>query len=163
MELEPAPRGRHLRRLRGRLFRRSLGLGRVRRCFRLSCGTFEANGAPWVLRKLSPRYAISSLPRCGAKVFDLIKKCKARNWTFAYLGANQEAYEESGRIGYSAASTQLYRSDSAGTGSAFHSIRDSMSRRRRKILERQAYESSDFFEGDKPAEEDERKRSKKPH
>ncbi len=55
-------------------------------------------------------------------IFDLMKKRQDDGWTFAYMGANQDAYAEGGRIGYSAASTQNFAADAAGSAAAFDSL-----------------------------------------
>jgi hypothetical protein len=99
-------------------------------------------------------------------VLGLIEKCEQKGWTFAYLGANQDAYEEGGKLGYKRASTQSFDADSASTSLAFSSISRAVSSRRDKVLSGETYDRSDFFEGDKAAEEDGKKgrgREHKPH
>lgn len=54
---------------------------------------------------------------------DLIKKLEAKgNWTFAYLGANQDSYAVAGGIGIMRGSTMDWASDPAGTKRAFSSL-----------------------------------------
>ncbi len=88
------------------------------------------------------------------KVFDLIKRREAAGWTFAYLGANQDAYAEGAAIGYSPASTQNFAADAPGSAAAFASLTNAVTRRRAKIRSGAAYDNTDLFEGDKTAEED---------
>ena len=89
-----------------------------------------------------------------AKLFDLVKKREAAGWSFAYLGANQDAYAEGGAIGYSPGSTQNFAADAAGSRAAFASLATSVSRRRGQIRRGEHYDNTDLFEGDKAAERD---------
>jgi hypothetical protein len=43
-------------------------------------------------------------------VFDVIKKKTSDGWTFAFLGANQDAYSEAGRIGVLQCNSMQYKS-----------------------------------------------------
>ena len=92
------------------------------------------------------------------KIFELVKKREADGWTFAYLGANQDAYAEGGMIGYAAASTQNFAADSAGSALAFASLSTAVSNRRVKMRRGEHYDRTDLFEGDKAAEDDLAKR-----
>jgi hypothetical protein len=94
-----------------------------------------------------------------AKIFELIKNREEQGWSFAYLGANQDAYAEGGRIGYSAASSQNFRADAAGTAAVFASSSAAILRRRSKIRSGETYDPADLFEGDKAAEADLERRS----
>jgi len=42
------------------------------------------------------------------KIFDLVKEKEKENWTFIYLGANQDAYAESGAMGLTRDNTMNY-------------------------------------------------------
>jgi uncharacterized protein YegL len=88
------------------------------------------------------------------KIFELVKKREAQGWSFAYLGANQDAYAEGGQIGYSVASSQNFAADAPGTAAAFASTTSAILRRRAKIRSGAAYDTTDLFEGDKGAEAD---------
>ena len=94
------------------------------------------------------------------KIFELVKKREGEGWTFAYLGANQDAYAEGGEIGYSHASTQNFAADAAGSAAAFASLSGAVAKRRQKMRAGEQYDRTDLFEGDKGAEEDLRNRSK---
>ena len=50
-----------------------------------------------------------------AKVFDLVKRREERGWTFAYLGANQDAYAEGDKVGVAKGSTQAWAASPAGS------------------------------------------------
>jgi len=93
------------------------------------------------------------------QLFDLVKKHEQEGWTFAYLGANQDAYEEGGRAGYSASSTQNFMADAQGSHEAFASLSSSVSRRRSKMRSGESFDHTDLFEGDKSAEDDLKRRS----
>jgi hypothetical protein len=88
-----------------------------------------------------------------ATLFDLVKKREENGWTFVYLGANQDSYEEGGRIGYSAGNTQNFAASPLGAEVAFASLSKSVGTRRAKMRRGEAYDKRDLFEGDKPAEE----------
>jgi Mg-chelatase subunit ChlD len=87
-----------------------------------------------------------------ATLFELVKKREEKGWTFVYLGANQDSYEEGGRIGYSAGNTQNFTASPLGTEVAFASLSRSVGTRRAKMRRGEAYDKGDLFEGDKPAE-----------
>jgi Mg-chelatase subunit ChlD len=90
-----------------------------------------------------------------AKLFDLVKKREDIGWTFVYLGANQDSYEEGGHIGYAAGNTQNFAATAPGAQAAFSSLSASVAKRRARIRGGEYYDKSDLFEGDKPAEEPE--------
>ncbi|MHB1447000.1 MAG: vWA domain-containing protein [Acidimicrobiales bacterium] len=92
------------------------------------------------------------------KIFGLIKKREDKGWTFAFLGANQDAYAEAGQIGYSAANIQNFAADAVGTAAAFGSLSGSVARRRSRMRSGEHYDPRDLFEGNKAAEDDLRDR-----
>jgi len=94
------------------------------------------------------------------KIFELIKRREADGWTFAYLGANQDAYAEGAKVGYAAASTQGFVGDAAGTAAAFASLTSAVVTRRGKIRTGAHYDNRDLFEGLKEAEEDMKHRAR---
>lgn len=55
------------------------------------------------------------------KVFNKIKKYEAKNWEFIYLGANQDAMEEGGKIGIKMSNSTTWSADSKGVTTAFMS------------------------------------------
>jgi Mg-chelatase subunit ChlD len=92
------------------------------------------------------------------KIFELINRREADGWTFAYVGANQDAYAEGARIGYAPGSTQNFAADAAGSRAAFASLSGAFVQRRHKIRAGEQYDKRDLFEGDKGAEDDLRRR-----
>ena len=93
------------------------------------------------------------------RLFDLVKRHEQEGWTFAYLGANQDFYAESGRVGFSAANVQNFKGDSQGSRHAFASLSSSVSSRRGKMRSGESVDPTDLFEGDKSAEADLKRRS----
>ncbi len=92
------------------------------------------------------------------KVFELIRKREESGWTFAYLGANQDAYGESGGIGFSAGSTQNFVADTKGTRLAFSSTSSSLRRMRQGVRSGTRLSQQEFYEGQKDADDDARER-----
>ena len=97
-----------------------------------------------------------------SQIFDLIRKREQASWSFIYLGANQDAYAESGQLGYSRGSVQNFVADALGTRLAFSSTSRSLGRMRQKMAEGAPVDRSDLFEGDKSADADAKARGKKP-
>lgn len=92
------------------------------------------------------------------KVFALIRKREESGWTFAYLGANQDAYEEGAGIGVSLGSTQNFIADTRGTRLAFRSTSSSLRRMRQSVRSGQRLDQQRFYEGMKEADADARER-----
>lgn len=62
-----------------------------------------------------------------AMLRQLIAQCEADDWTFIYLGANQDAWTEGDQLGYSGSAkgqTVNFRADAAGTRAALRSVRE---------------------------------------
>lgn len=53
------------------------------------------------------------------KVFEKIEKREKKGWAFIYLGANQDAMEEGGKIGINQFNTVTWTADSKGINTAF--------------------------------------------
>jgi len=94
------------------------------------------------------------------KIFKLIEKREAAGWTFAYLGANQDAYSQGGRMGLSRGNTQNFVGDACGTEAAMRSASRSASARRAALARNEAIDNSRFFEGNREADEDAQRRRK---
>ena len=76
-------------------------------------------------------------------VFTAIKARKEEGWTFVYLGANQDAYAESSKVGYSVQSTNNFDATPLGTVKAFRTPSSSTSSYR---MRGGVESNSDFFE-----------------
>jgi Mg-chelatase subunit ChlD len=89
-----------------------------------------------------------------AEVVRLVAARQAEGWTFAFLGAGLDAYAESGSIGYAAGSVQAWAPDGQGARAAFASLSRAATAYRGRVRHAAQVDPRDFFEGDKPAEED---------
>jgi hypothetical protein len=65
------------------------------------------------------------------QVMDSVKARIAEGRYFTFLGANQDAIQEGGRLGVDADSSLTYEASARGTGQAFSAMSTSMGRRRR--------------------------------
>lgn len=99
-----------------------------------------------------------SLEFTKAAVADTIAARQAEGWTFVFLGADVDAYDEATALGYDPRSTQRWQPDGAGAGQAFASLSTAVTGRRHRLRNRDVFDTRDFFEGDKPAEDDRRRR-----
>ena len=80
-----------------------------------------------------------------AKVFDLVKRREERGWTFAYLGANQDAYAEGGKMGVAQGSAQAWAASPAGTAAAFDDLSKATAAYRAKAPEARKADRGGFF------------------
>ena len=85
------------------------------------------------------------------KVFAAITARTESGWTFAYLGANQDAFAEGGAIGYSAGSTRGYDATAQGTAGAFASLSRATSGYRSRVATG-AVQGSDFYSEEEAAD-----------
>lgn len=88
----------------------------------------------------------------------LVRDRQVRGWTFAFLGAGLDSYSEAGGIGYDARSVMNFAPDGAGAAAAFANVSRAMTARRDKVLHGEEFSVEDFYEGDKAAEDDLRRR-----
>jgi len=88
----------------------------------------------------------------------LIADKEERGWTFVFLSAALDAYGEAMALGYDRRSVQGWAGDKAGAALMFHSLSASATERRRKLASSESFDRGDFFEGEKPAEEDRRRK-----
>jgi len=91
-------------------------------------------------------------------VLRLVKQKELLGWSFVFLGAGLDAYGEAGGMGYDPRSVQQWAPDGVGAGVAFASLSKAMSGHRAKVRSAAPIVAGDFFEGDKPAEEDRKHR-----
>lgn len=89
---------------------------------------------------------------------ELVAAKEAQGWTFVFLGAGLDAYGESRGIGYSDGSVQAWAPDARGVQHAMASTSKAMLSHRGKVRRAEPIDSRDFFEGDKAAEADRRRR-----
>ena len=91
-------------------------------------------------------------------VRSLIDAYTTAGWQFVFMGAGIDVYQEAQSMGYDAASVQEFMADGVGTTAAWGSLSAKTVDRERKLRRRERIDQRDFFEGDKPAEEDRRRR-----
>jgi hypothetical protein len=89
-----------------------------------------------------------------AQVVELVRAKEADGWTFAFLGAGLDAYQEAGSMGYQARSIQRFAPDGEGADLAFGSVSTRMRILRRAVRDGEAVDVGAFFGDDKPAEAD---------
>lgn len=89
--------------------------------------------------------------KCLRKMVDRLTK--QGNWTFAYMGANQDAWAQAAKFGVSAGSTISWDSTMRGTGSAFATLASASVRYAQAMSAGggggKGMSSSDFFATDK--------------
>lgn len=102
----------------------------------------------------------------AADISKLISERRERGWAFVFLGANQDSYRESARMGFDQRNVQNYEASQVGLGEAFGSTSRAYSERRATFAAAQrvgiapsADELDDFFGGVREAEEGMRRRS----
>ena len=88
----------------------------------------------------------------------LVKEKEAHGWTFAFLGADLDAYGEAGGMGYDARSVMAFAPDGTGSREAFANVSRAMTNKRGKLRRGESWDAADFYEGDKGAEADRRRR-----
>jgi hypothetical protein len=93
-----------------------------------------------------------------AQVIELVRAKERDGWTFVFLGAGLDAYDEAGRFGYDARSVQSFAPDGAGAGLALASLSTKTRDLRGKVRRGERFDHADFFEGEKPAEADRKRR-----
>jgi uncharacterized protein YegL len=73
------------------------------------------------------------------QVMDSVKARVSEGWDFTFLGANQDAIQEGGRIGVSEDASLTYDASGDGAREAFSSMSTAVSRRRRGETKRVSY------------------------
>ena len=90
----------------------------------------------------------------AAKVRELIERREAAGWTFVYMGANQDAYEEGERFGAKAGNIQNFVPDARGNVAAFGSLSRSVLAKQAKMESGLHFSNQQFFEEGKTADRD---------
>jgi len=85
-------------------------------------------------------------------IFARIEACKARGWTFVFLGANQDSYATGDGLGVAGGSVSNYDASDGGMREAWGSVSRSTSAYLTKPRSRRVVDRDDFFEGQKEAE-----------
>lgn len=90
----------------------------------------------------------------------LVAAKEADGWSFVFLSAGLDAYQEAVAIGYDARSVQAWAPDATGSEAAFASLSLAMEKKREYVRAGVCFDRQDFFEGEKAAEADKEARSK---
>ncbi len=83
---------------------------------------------------------------------------EAAGWTFVFLGAGLDAYAEAGGLGYDARSVQAFAPDGTVAARLRQPVGQDPRRSGPRCAAARRSTRADFFEGDKPAEEDRTRR-----
>lgn len=87
------------------------------------------------------------------RVKNLIAHCEERDWTFVFLSAALDAYQDPDRMGMKMGNVQAFDASGKGANLAFSSLSKNMSTMREKRRRGMSIKQDDFFE-DKEAEQD---------
>ena len=87
------------------------------------------------------------------QITQLINECKAAGWTFVYMSADINAYADATAMGYDHGSTQHFAATADGAAKAFVSMSRGVSNMRDKKRRMMEFDSRQFFETGKDAEE----------
>ena len=87
-------------------------------------------------------------------LFEAIEARKAAGWTFVYLGANQDSYEEAGHLGFDNTNVQNFRGDGIGTRHAMGSVDRAVRDYRRAPVAEKQLRKQNLFDDLKEAEAD---------
>ena len=84
------------------------------------------------------------------KAFDLIKERRERGWTFAFMGANQDAFEAGESIGVARGSTRAWDASGPGVRRALGFVSQKSSDHLRSTRPQRRQKKDDFFEDESP-------------
>ena len=96
-----------------------------------------------------------------SKVFDLIHQRQDADWTFVFMGANQDSYAEGGKIGLATGNVQDYAATPDSVGDAFGSMSRATGDFRGKSRRQRGADKDRFFGDIKEAEEALRRKKNK--
>ncbi len=89
-----------------------------------------------------------------ARIFEMIKdRQDAGNWTFVFMGANQDSYAAGGGVGFGDGNIQDFAATSASVHDSFSEFTRSTVAYRGKPRRQRMHDRHDFFEGQKLAEQ----------
>lgn len=81
----------------------------------------------------------------AATIAKLVAQLTAEGWTFAYLGANQDATAEGAKAGYGQGSTGTWQADPRGAAAAFRTVSDATKAYREAAYAGQDLDPTAFF------------------
>jgi ADP-ribosylglycohydrolase len=87
------------------------------------------------------------------EIFERIEAKRAEDWTFVFLGANQDSYATGGDLGFRSGNVSDFPAHADGAHAAFRSISRAATAYRGKPRAVKLQDTDDFFEGCKEAED----------
>jgi hypothetical protein len=93
-----------------------------------------------------------------ADVREMIAERESAGWTFVYLSAGLDAYDDATSFGYAVGSVQTWSPDADGAHLAFASLDVAVGAVRQKVRAAAPVDRHDVFGGRKPAEADRRRK-----
>ena len=87
------------------------------------------------------------------EIFDLIKDRSERDWTFVFMGANQDSYIEGHKVGLTDGNVQNYSATSQSVGKAFESMSRATGEYVGKTRVKRVSDKERFFDDLKEAED----------
>ncbi|WP_423919582.1 vWA domain-containing protein [Candidatus Poriferisodalis sp.] len=96
----------------------------------------------------------------SADIHRLISSRREQGWAFVFMGANQDSYSESHRLGVDPRSVQNYEASDEGVDEAFGSLSRAQRSRRAMAPADRTEHSDDYFSGVREAEEGMRRRGR---
>ncbi|HJM72817.1 MAG TPA: hypothetical protein QF651_04650, partial [Acidimicrobiales bacterium] len=89
-----------------------------------------------------------------ARIFEMIKdRQDTGNWTFVFMGANQDSYAAGGGVGFGDGNIQDFAATPASVRDSFSEFTRSTVAYRGKPRRQRMHDRHDFFEGQKLAEQ----------
>ena len=104
-------------------------------------------------------YENASTDYSAGDIHRLVSERREQGWAFVFMGANQDSYAESARLGVDPRSVQNYEASEEGVGEAFASVSRAYGERRRTQIRMGIAPDHDFFGGVREAEDGMRRRS----
>lgn len=89
----------------------------------------------------------------SASIIQLLNERQAQGWTIAYLGANQDSYAQSRKLGVDPRSASNFDASEAGIARANRSVSRGISARRGMSRAARRRQRADFFQGVREAEQ----------
>ncbi len=112
--------------------------------------TLELEAEDQVVLIITDGYENASVEYSLPAVKGLIEARRADGWVFVFLGADQDSFEEGGRIGVSVSNRRDWDKSAAGTKQMWSQVSSSSLAHRRKERYARMMEADQFMEEEKP-------------
>ena len=114
--------------------------------------TLELEAEDQVVLIITDGFENASVEYSLPAVKGLIEARRAEGWVFVFLGADQDSFEEGGRMGVSMANRRDWDKSAAGTKQMWSQVSSSSLAHRRKERYARMMEADQFLEEEKPGE-----------